>query len=145
MGGEDCAVCLCSKVAPVRWPGQCSHSFCERCCLSVLERGTSQCPLCRTPLDGAFAAAEVLVGKVKLERDADAAAAARAADPDEYDQREAADAVDVQAMVERLQYVPPRPNFPARIPCTNSLPPAPHTLTNARALFAGGRSARGRS
>ena len=93
----DCAVCLCSKVTPVKWPSACGHTFCERCCFAVLERGSYQCPLCRDSLAPSDAS-QILLGNNKLERDAKFIPPT---DDPEYAEREAADAEAVAAAIAR--------------------------------------------
>lgn len=99
----DCAVCLCAAVEPVRWPSSssCMHTFCERCCLSVLERGGVQCPLCRSPVESSLNVGDLLLRKTRLVIDTEVAAASRALAPDEYDERLEADSAAITSSVER--------------------------------------------
>lgn len=101
MEGCACPICLSACVAPVRWPGSCAHTFCERCCLDVLERGGHSCPLCRASLDGTVSVRDVLTRKAHLQVDDAAAAASRALSPQEYDERCAADQAAIESGVER--------------------------------------------
>ena len=75
--------------------------MCEGCSDALFSRPEPSCPLCRAGLDGAVSVCDVLTRKVHLEIDAEAAAKSRALCPEEYDQREAADAVAIEAGVER--------------------------------------------
>ena len=96
-----CAVCLSAKVAPV-CAFECAHSFCESCCYGVLDRGHPGCPLCRAQVSETVNVRDVLIGDAVLERrDAEAAAASRAAAPDEYDAREATGAEIIRASIAR--------------------------------------------
>ena len=100
---DDCAVCITCKVDPVVWPG-CSHSFCRSCTFSLLHKGNSQCPLCRSEVGSAELMADVLTGQHPLEPDAAAAACSSAVMPEDYvAQKEANDAA-VSRIIEQCRH-----------------------------------------